>query len=148
MECHRDCGAAGPDSSRRVKLTHYRLVEDFGRPPAGIDRHETVGYNFTFTVFKAVVGIEQMKKLPARAEWKQAIFARYRERLSDAAGVSFLATDFAEVTPWYIDILVEAGRLDPLAAFLKGHGIGTRPFFRRSIRSRHSPRAAALSPIA
>jgi perosamine synthetase len=106
-----------------------RLVKDFGRPTAGIDRHETLGYNFKFTDFQAVVGIEQMKKLPARAERKKAIFARYRERLSDGAGVSFLGTDLAEVTPWFMDILVEPGRRDPLAAYLKARGIGTRPFY-------------------
>ena len=43
-----------------------RQIKDFGRARGGIDAHDVVGWNFKFTDMQAIVGIEQMKKLPWR----------------------------------------------------------------------------------
>jgi perosamine synthetase len=92
-----------------------------------VDHHETIGYNFKFTDLQAVVGIEQMKKLPWRVTWKREMFRLYRDQLADTNEVEFLPTDLSETTPWFMDALVP----DPAALrkHLKEHGIGSRPFY-------------------
>jgi perosamine synthetase len=118
-------GALVTDDEKLFK--RILLVRDFGRPVGGIDFHETVGYNFKFTDLQAVVGLEQMKKLPWRVTRKREMFRLYRDRLADVEEVEFLPTNLAETSPWFIDVLVP----DPLAlqGYLKEHGIGSRPFY-------------------
>lgn len=41
-----------------------RRLKDFGRSGGGNDVHDSIGYNFKFTELQAVIGVEQMKKLP------------------------------------------------------------------------------------
>ena len=103
------------------------LVRDFGRPVGGVDHHEAIGYNFKFTDLQAVVGIQQMKKLPWRVTRKREMFRLYRDQLADVEEVEFLPTDLKETAPWFMDVLVP----DPLVLLehLKEHGIGSRPFY-------------------
>lgn len=56
------------DDSVAAKL---RRLKDFGRSGGGNDVHDSIGYNFKFTELQACIGIEQMKKLPARVERKK-----------------------------------------------------------------------------
>jgi len=105
-----------------VNLRHFR---NFGRPSGGGYDHRFFGTNLKFTDLQAVVGIEQVKKLPKRVERKREMYSLYRELLSDL--VNFPATDLSNVTPWYVDILVD-GR-ERLAAYLEGNGIKTNPFY-------------------
>jgi perosamine synthetase len=102
-------------------------IRDFGRERSGVDVHIALGYNLKFTDVQAVIGIEQMKKLPARVERKKEMFARYRVNLEGLAGVQFVETNLAETPPWFIDVLVEDR--ESLATYLKDHKIGTRPFY-------------------
>jgi perosamine synthetase len=102
-----------------------RRFKDFGRARGGVDVHPSIGYNFKFTDLQAVIGIEQMKKLPARIARKKEIFSLYRKSLADVA--EFIATDLAEVAPWFIDILVD--RRDELSNALRSGGIKTRAFY-------------------
>ncbi len=104
-----------------------RRFKDFGRLHGGIDRHESIGYNFKFTDLQAVVGIEQMKKLEWRVLRKKEIFALYRSELSDIERLTFVETDLSEVTPWFVDVL--ADDRDGLMSHLVEHGIKTRPFY-------------------
>jgi perosamine synthetase len=102
------------------------LVRNFGRKQAGIDDHVMFGTNFKFTDLQAVIGIEQMKKVDARAELKRKTYRVLQERLLECPQVQFFRTG-PETTPWFNDVLVD----DPtaLAAHLKSRGIGTRPFY-------------------
>ena len=104
-----------------------RRVKDFGRSRAGVDHHESVGFNFKFTDLQAIIGLEQMKKLAWRVARKKEIYSLYRARLSQLEQVQMIATDLAEATPWFIDILVPDR--SALAASLKAMGIGTRPCY-------------------
>jgi perosamine synthetase len=104
-----------------------RRFKDFGRVHGGIDRHESIGYNFKFTDLQAVIGIEQMKKLEWRVRRKKEIFALYRSELAGIEHLSFVDTDLSEVTPWFVDVL--ADRRDALMSHLQEHGIQTRPFY-------------------
>lgn len=104
-----------------------RRIKDFGRERAGVDHHETIGYNFKFTDVQAVIGIEQMKKLPWRLARKKEIFSLYVRGLKNVRQVNFIETDLENTSPWFMDILVP----DPAA--LKDHldrrGIGARLFY-------------------
>lgn len=115
-------GALVTDSE--VFYKKLRRLKDFGRDQGGTDIHDELGWNFKFTDLQAVVGIEQMKKLAWRVARKKALYRRYQEMLSGIEHVSFLPTDLAYTTPWFIDIYVDDP--DALQMHLKEHGIGTR----------------------
>ncbi len=104
----------------------YKLkrLKDFGRSGGGNDVHDSIGYNFKFTEMQAVIGNEQMKKLPWRVERKKEILTLYKSLLSDVKQVSFFDQDLSITTPWFIDIFAEyRGKLQE---FLKENQIGTR----------------------
>ena len=102
-------------------------IKDFGRSKSGVDFHQTLGYNFKFTDIQAVLGIEQMKKLPWRVERKKGMFKLYRTELAEVEAIQFIETNLEDVSPWFMDIRVP----DPTALrnFLQQHGIGCRPFY-------------------
>ena len=121
-------GQGGCLVTDRADLAHrIRLIKDFGRERAGVDKHISLGFNFKFTDLQAVVGLEQMKKLPWRANRKKDIFALYRSLLADLPEVRFLETDLTQTSPWFVDIYV--ARRDELAAVLRAAGIGSRPVY-------------------
>lgn len=103
----------------------YRLkrLKDFGRSGGGTDIHDIIGYNFKFTEMQAVIGNEQMKKLPWRVARKKKILNKYKELLN-IKEVSFFDQDLQYTTPWFIDVLIEDR--DNLQNFLKENHIGTR----------------------
>lgn len=102
-------------------------IKDFGRSRAGVDFHETVGYNFKFTDLQAVIGLEQMKKLAWRVNRKKEMYSLYRTKLAEISQVQFIETDLRDTSPWFIDVLVP----DPeaLREHLRGEGIDSRPFY-------------------
>ncbi len=104
-----------------------RKMKDFGRIGGGHDVYDDIGFNFKFTDIQAVIGIEQMKKLPWRLTRKKEIWNQYRERLADIEEIAWIATDTRTVAPWFVDIFVEDR--DALAAHLEARGIGTRPIY-------------------
>ncbi len=104
-----------------------RRLKDFGRAQGGNDIHDVIGYNFKFTELQAVIGQEQMKKLPWRVERKREIYRRYREGLAGVSQVSFFDQDLDHTTPWFIDVMVDDR--EALQAHLKAAGIGTRVMY-------------------
>lgn len=107
---------------RRIKK-----LKDFGRTKGGIDIHNHWGWNFKFTDLQAVVGIEQMKKLPERITRKKEIYRRYFEELKDVKQVTFIPTDLWSSSPWSIDVYVNQPLR--LLKYLADHGIGARPVY-------------------
>jgi hypothetical protein len=105
------------------------LLRDFGRLAGGSDHYLSVGWNLKFTDLQAALGVSQTQRLPAIVSRKRAIAARYQEGLSDIPGVQMPAGSSTEVTPWFIDILVDAGSKAALVAHLHDNGVGTRPFY-------------------
>jgi perosamine synthetase len=101
-----------------------RKLKDFGRSGGGNDIHDSIGYNFKFTELQAVIGNEQMKKLPWRVERKKEIYKIYKDKLSDVREIQFFDQDLIYTTPWFIDTLVE-NRIE-LIKFLKENDIGSR----------------------
>lgn len=104
-----------------------KKIRDFGREKSGSDHYLTMGWNFKFTDFQAVVGIEQMKKLPWRIKRKKEMGRLYYKLLQDLPQVELIQTNFTDTVPWFFDILCEnrAG----LSEYLCEHGIGVRPFY-------------------
>jgi len=103
-----------------------RMLRDFGRREGGTDHYLRVGWNLKFTDLQAVVGLEQMRRLPAMIEQKRQLFAWYGELLDGVNEVVLPPTDLAQVTPWFVDVLVEPDVRERLAEHLRRAGIGTR----------------------
>ena len=82
-------------------------IKDFGRIKGGIDIHDDMGWNFKFTDLQAVIGIEQMKKLPYRVQRKRAMYQLYQKLLQDVSEVQFIPTPLEESTPWFMEVVVE-----------------------------------------
>lgn len=108
-------------------ITKIKHIKDFGRSKSGVDKHITLGYNFKFTDLQAVIGIEQVKKLPWRVERKKEIFNLYLKELSSLPQVKFISTNLENTSPWLIDILTE--KRDDLIAYLLKKQIGSRKFY-------------------
>lgn len=128
--------------------SRMRKIKDFGRVKPGVDWHDMMGQNFKFSDLQAVIGIEQMKKLPWRVDRKKAIYRRYATALGGVPGIEMLPTS-DETPPWFVDIYVA----DPerLRARLHARGIGSRPVYpavhRQSIYAPDLPPRAAF-PVA
>lgn len=104
-----------------------RRLKDFGRSGGGNDIHDSIGYNFKFTELQAVIGNEQMKKLPWRVERKKEILRFYKKYLEEVNEIKFFDQDLSCTTPWFIDILAE--NRDELVIYLKENGIGSRTMY-------------------
>ncbi len=104
-----------------------KKIRDFGRATGGVDHYLTKGWNFKFSDFQAVIGIEQMKKLPARVIRKKEMGKLYDQLLMGIPGVELIKTKYEDTSPWFYDILCE--RREELQAYLKDNGIGSRIFY-------------------
>ncbi len=104
-----------------------KRIRDFGRDQGGSDHYIVKGWNFKFSDFQAVIGIEQMKKLPARVIRKKEMGVLYAKLLSEIPQIQLIPTDFNNTSPWFFDILCE--NREDLLHFLKDHNIGTREFY-------------------
>ncbi len=101
-----------------------RMIKNFGRVSGGIDIFETFGINMKFTDIQAVIGIEQMKKLPDRVIRMRQIYNKYYECLKDNTSIRMIKPTFDGWIPWFVDIFVD--KRDDLMNFLKIHNIQTR----------------------
>jgi perosamine synthetase len=111
----------------RVLAARLRKLKDFGRTSGGHDVHESLGFNFKFTDLQAVLGLEQMKKLPWRLQRKKEIWRAYRRGLAGVGGLEWVETDLADVSPWFIDVYLDDR--DGLRAHLEHNEIGARPVY-------------------
>jgi perosamine synthetase len=100
-----------------------RKIKDFGRERGGVDWHDMMGQNFKFTDVQAVIGIEQMKKLPWRIERKKAIYGRYESGLRGVPRLEMIPVS-GETAPWFVDIYVPEP--ERLRDHLKSRMIGSR----------------------
>ena len=105
------------------------LLRDFGRREGGSDHYLSVGWNLKFTDLQAAIGHSQMGRLAQIVERKKGIFERYREGLAGNAQIEIPGTNLENVTPWFVDVLVDADSKLPLIEFLGENGVGTRPIY-------------------
>ncbi|HEX5865382.1 MAG TPA: aminotransferase class V-fold PLP-dependent enzyme [Casimicrobiaceae bacterium] len=106
-----------------------RLLRDFGRLEGGTDHYLSVGWNLKFTDLQAVVGLEQMRRLPELLRRKKRIFDMYREHLAGVEGIDIPATGLESTTPLFADLLVDQRLKLPLIDYLHLHGVGSRSFY-------------------
>lgn len=97
-----------------------RQIKNFGRSQDGQDMYECFGINFKYTDLQAVVGLEQMKKLPERI---------YRIRQNHLLYYSYLKDIMKPPKdlhwfPWFNEIFVTQREL--VSSFLKSHFVETR----------------------
>ena len=104
-----------------------KKIRDFGRESGGSDHYLTMGWNLKFSDFQAVIGIEQMKKLPKRVARKKEMGRLYEKMLQGIDGVETIKTDYDNIPPWFFDILCE--RRKELKDYLRENGIGSREFY-------------------
>jgi perosamine synthetase len=104
-------------------------IRDFGRLTGGTDRYLTVGWNLKFTDLQAVIGLEQMRRLPELVERKRNIYRLYRSQLSQINEIELPETDLSSVTPWFIDVLVDPNVKQPLMEHLRQNDVGSRAFY-------------------
>ena len=106
---------------------NIKRIRDFGRDQGGSDHYLVKGWNFKFTDIQAVIGLEQMKKLPDRVMRKKEMGRLYEKELSGIPGVTLIDTDLNQTAPGFFDILCDdrAG----LIAYLKERNIGSREFY-------------------
>lgn len=102
-------------------------IRDFGRECAGSDHYMMIGANFKFTDLQAVIGIEQMKKMPERIKRKKAICQKYDELLSEVKQIELFNNNYNDTAPCFYEIL--CNERDELMAFLKEKNIGARTFY-------------------
>ena len=101
------------------------MIKNFGRKEGGSEVYEIFGLNLKFTDIQAVIGIEQMKKLPSRIKRMREIFDLYYKELNEISEhCKMFCPQNEEWIPWFIDIFVEDR--DDLAIFLNKHNIQTR----------------------
>jgi perosamine synthetase len=101
------------------------MIKNFGRKEGGSEVYKVFGLNLKFTDIQAVIGIEQMKKLPDRIKRMREIFDLYYNELSEIKNFcNMIPCQNDEWIPWFIDIFVE--HRDELAGFLNKHNIQTR----------------------
>jgi perosamine synthetase len=101
------------------------MIKNFGRKEGGSEVYEIFGLNLKFTDIQAVIGIEQMKKLPYRIRRMREIFDLYYDELLEIRHVCKMIPPMNdEWIPWFIDIFVEDR--DSLIDYLKQHNIQTR----------------------
>lgn len=110
------------------KDTYERIerLKDFGRLSGGADVHDHFGINSKFTDMQAVVGLEQLKKLSDRTQYKRELLGRYIVGLGMVDEVRTLHFSTSAI-PWFIDVY--AKRRDELIAFLKDKGVQTRQLY-------------------
>ncbi len=105
------------------------LLRDFGRLEGGSDHYQSVGWNLKFTDLQASIGVSQMSRLPAIVARKRRLFELYREQLCGIEGLRIPQTDTGNVTPWFVDVLVDADARRPLMEHLRERQIGSRMFY-------------------
>lgn len=106
---------------------NIKWIRDFGRDKGGSDHYLVKGWNFKFTDMQAVIGIEQMKKLPSRVERKKEMGKLYEKELRGIPGIDLIKTDYEDCSPWFYDILCE--KREDLLEVLKKNNIGSRIFY-------------------
>lgn len=101
------------------------MIKNFGRKEGGCEIYEIFGLNLKFTDIQAVIGIEQMKKLPNRVTRISEIFNLYYQELKCINEYcKILPPQNEEWIPWFIDIFIEDR--DNLSNFLNKHNIQIR----------------------
>jgi perosamine synthetase len=102
-------------------------IKNFGRRAGGLEEYDMFGLNLKFTDIQAVIGIEQMKKLPERILKMKEIWDSYTEGMKQVSWFHLVPPpEQSGWIPWFVDLYCEKGGRDEVADFLNKHNIQTR----------------------
>lgn len=117
------------------RVSHARKLARQAREPVPHYEHTEVGYNYRMSNLLAAVGRVQLEALPHRVEARRSVFARYRQALQGAPGITL-----QEEAPWGLHARwLTCIQVDPTAAGedrsgvsdrLREAGIETRPVWK------------------
>jgi perosamine synthetase len=121
------CGEGGIvlTDSTKIRNKVYQL-KNHGRLSKGQFKHDTIGYNFSFTEMQAAIGIAQMNKLDRIKIKKKHIHDRYNNEL-DRILSRVTVDDFCSPVWWFTSFLTN--KKLKLMSYLSDRGIQTREFF-------------------
>lgn len=88
---------------------HALKLATQAREPYPWYQHEEIGYNYRMSNISAGIGRGQAKVLPLRVKQKQAIYARYSEKLGGLPLTMQPKLDCAEPNRWLSTILLDKG---------------------------------------
>ncbi len=110
-----------------------RRLRDLAHSPERRFVHTELGFNYRMTNLQAAVGVGELQHIEEYVAKKEWMAARYKEALSDIAGLRLPITkDYAKNVYWMYAVLVEdtlGMRRDELCARLGEAGVDTRTFF-------------------
>lgn len=102
-------------------------LKDHGRMSRSEELHAEPGFNFKFTDLQAVVGLEQLKKLPSRLQKAKMDFAFYKDHLNGIEELEFWIDPADGFVPLWVDAI--CAQRDELRSALSKEGIEIRPFW-------------------
>lgn len=89
-------------------LSRARHLSAQARDPARHYQHSEPGYNYRMSNVLAGIGRGQLRVLDERVEARRQIYQRYQSRLSNLAGIGFMAeASFGRSTHWLTAMTVE-----------------------------------------
>lgn len=96
--------------------------------------HTELGYNFRLTNLQAAVGLAQLEQINRFIGIKVRLGEYYRKKLAGVEGLRFMPVkEYAKSVYWMYGVELDDKlgiTAEDMMNRLKGHGIGTRPFFR------------------
>ncbi len=117
------------------RVSHARKLARQAREPVAHYEHTEVGYNYRMSNLLAAVGRVQLEALPQRVEARRSVFARYRQALDGAPGITL-----QEEAPWgrharwltciQVDPAAAGEDRSGLSDRLRQAGIETRPVWK------------------
>lgn len=121
------CGEGGVVLTDSIKIRNkvYQL-KNHGRLSKGQFKHDTIGYNFSFTEMQAAVGIAQLNKLDRIKAKKEHIHNRYNNELDKL--LRRVDVDPSCSPVWWFTSFITYNK-SILMKYLLTKGIQTREFF-------------------
>lgn len=107
-----------------------RLLCNHGMDPDVKYLHHVPGFNYRMTDMQAALGLSQLERMGAVLGERELIWVRYNRGLKPLGFIKAFSVEGAKRVNWlYTALCPEHVNLERLAAYLKEHGVETRPMF-------------------
>ncbi len=128
-------GGGALASSNPDIIRHARYLATQARQPVSHYEHVEVGFNYRMSAVCAAIGRGQLEVLEDRVARRRAIFAAYREALSEVPGITFMPeASYGKSTRWLTVIQIDSAQFgaDPadVQTRLELHDIESRPLWK------------------
>lgn len=112
-----------------------RFLASQARDPAPHYQHSELGYNYRLSNLLAAVGRGQLRVLEQRVEARRQVFERYRERLGDLPGLTFMPeAAYGRCNRWLTVVRIDRSRFgagpEQAREALEAHAIESRPVWK------------------